>query len=201
MPTPDRKCFVAMPITTPQDRVSDYGGDGEHFAHVLQYLIMPALLEAGYQAIPPATAGSTLILSDIVRNLEHSDLVLCDMSTLNANVMLELGIRIALDLPICLIRDDRTPALPFDTSVINTYTYDSSLTPWKMREQHEALAAHILATRNNNPDNRNPLWRVFGLTQRAQSPVEQVEKTDPVQAQVELLKQQVDALLKNRISG
>lgn len=201
MPTPDRKCFVAMPITTPAERVPDYGGDGDHFAHVLEYLIKPALVEAGYQVIPPAASGSTLILSDIVRNLEHADLVLCDMSTLNANVMLELGIRIALDRPICLIRDDRTPSLPFDTSVINTYTYDSgSLAPWKTRAQQEALAAHILATRNNNPDDRNPLWRVFGLTQRAQSPVEQVEKTDPVQAQLELLKQQVE-LLKNQQTG
>ncbi|MFI5843447.1 hypothetical protein ACIA8K_27440 [Catenuloplanes sp. NPDC051500] len=168
---------------------------------MLEYLIMPALKEAGYEAIPPAASGSTLILSDIVRNLEDADLVLCDMSTLNANVMLELGIRIALDRPICLIRDDQTPMLPFDTSVINTYMYDStSLLPWKTREQQRALAAHILATRNKS-DGRNQLWKVFGLTQRAQSPVEKIDETDPRQARIELLEQQVAVLIKQLQSG
>jgi hypothetical protein len=198
LPTPDRKCFVAMPISTPAERVAAYQGDADHFGHVLEYLITPALLEAGYQAIPPAASGSTLIQSEIVKNLETADLVLCDLSTLNANVMLELGIRTALDLPICLIRDDLTLTLPFDTAIINTYRYDSSLNLWKMREEREALAAHILATRNNNTDGRNPLWRVFGLARRAESPVQQVEETNPLQAQVELLSRQLDALIKQQ---
>lgn len=159
MPTPDRKCFVAMPISTPPDRVDAYMGDAEHFGHVLEYLIVPALHEAGYQVIPPAATGSTLIQAEIVKNLEHADLVLCDLSTLNANVMLELGIRIALDRSICLIRDDLTLTLPFDTSIINTYTYASSLNAWNLRTEVQALAAHVQATRNGNPDNRNPLWR------------------------------------------
>ncbi|MDP9799389.1 hypothetical protein J2S43_007901 [Catenuloplanes nepalensis] len=196
-----RKCFVAMPISTPADRVADYDGDADHFKHVLEYLISPALREAGYTPIPPAASGSTLILAEIVKNLEHSDLVLCDLSTFNPNVMLELGIRIALDRPICLIRDDRSGPLPFDTSFINTYTYDSGLTHWKMREQTEALAGHILATRNANEDNRNPLWKAFGLTQRAQSPVEQEEDKGPLQAKVELLTAQVDALLQQQHDG
>ena len=197
LPPIARKCFVAMPISTPADRVADYNGDPDHFKHVLEYLISPALREAGYLPIPPAVSGSALILAEIVKNLEHSDLVLCDLSTLNPNVLLELGIRIALDRPICLIPDDLSGPVPFDTSVINTYTYDSSLTHWKMREQTEDLAAHILATRNSNEDNRNPLWRAFGLTQRAESPVEKVEE-NPLQAKIELLTQQVDTLLKQR---
>ncbi|WP_157239629.1 hypothetical protein [Catenuloplanes japonicus] len=187
-----------MPISTPAERVPDYGGDADHFAHVLEYLIAPALLEAGYQAVPPAASGSTVIQAEIVKNLENADLVLCDLSTLNPNVMLELGMRIALDRPICLIRDNLTLTLPFDTSIINTYRYESSLNLWDMRKEREALAAHILATRNSNPDNRNPLWRVFGLTQRAESPVQQVEETDPLQAQVELLSKQMATLIQQQ---
>ncbi|MDR7279284.1 hypothetical protein [Catenuloplanes atrovinosus] len=198
LPSPDRKCFVAMPISTPPDRVAAYEGDADHFGHVLEYLIAPALREVGYQVIPPATSGSTLIQAEIVKNLEHADLVLCDLSTLNANVMLELGIRVALDRSICLIRDDQTTQLPFDMSIINTYEYSSSLNPWKLRDEVEKLSAHIQATRNSNPDNRNPLWRYFGLTQRAQSPVQQVEEKDPWQAKFELLTKQVDALVKQQ---
>ncbi|MDR7322700.1 MULTISPECIES: hypothetical protein [Catenuloplanes] len=196
-----RKCFVAMPITTPPDRVADYEGDADHFGHVLEYLISPALREVGYQVIPPAASGSTLIQAEIVKNLVQSDLVLCDVSTLNANVMLELGIRIALNRSICLIRDNLTTRLPFDMSIINTYEYSSSLNPWSLRGEVEALSAHIQATRNSNPENVNPLWRYFGLTLRAESPVEQVDEKDPWQAKFELLASQVDSLVKQQHDG
>ncbi|GAB7048522.1 hypothetical protein [Catenuloplanes indicus] len=199
--TTTRKCFVAMPISTPADRVADYEGDADHFGHVLEYLISPALREVGYQVIPPAASGSTVIQAEIVKNLVQSDLVLCDVSTLNANVMLELGIRIALNRSICLIRDNLTTQLPFDMSIINTYEYSSSLNPWSLRGEVEALSAHIQATRNSNPENINPLWRYFGLTLRAESPVEQVEEKDPWQAKFELLASQVDSLVKQQHDG
>jgi hypothetical protein len=35
--------------------------------------------------------GSEIIQADIIRNLHAADLVLCDLSTLNANVFFEFG--------------------------------------------------------------------------------------------------------------
>lgn len=40
--------------------------------------------------------------------VEEADMVLCDMSRLNANVFFELGIRTALDRPAALVKDDQT---------------------------------------------------------------------------------------------
>jgi len=54
-------CFVIMPVSTSEDRVSAYGSDGDHFIHVLEYLFVPAIKEAGFDAIRPIAQGSDVI--------------------------------------------------------------------------------------------------------------------------------------------
>src|SRR5437879_2097507 len=91
-------CFVAMPVTTPGNYAEKLG-DTSHFPHVLEHLFTPALIKAGYRVIAPTSRGSQLIHAEIIKNLEQADLVLCDLSSLNANVFFELGIRTSLDRP------------------------------------------------------------------------------------------------------
>jgi hypothetical protein len=123
----DKKtCFVAMPVTTPEE-YSEKFNDSAHFSHVLDHLFTPAIQDAGYRVIPPASTGSDLIQAEIIRNLEQADLVLCDMSSLNPNVFFELGIRTALDRPIVIVRDNLTPKIPFDINAINNLTYEAAL--------------------------------------------------------------------------
>lgn len=124
MPT----CFVIMPITTPVV-VREVYRDADHFAHVLQHLFTPALEGLGYDVVPPAAAGSDVIQGEIIRNLDEADLVLCDMTTLNANVFFELGIRTALDKPVATVRDMHTDSIPFDHSIVNCHQYDGRLEP------------------------------------------------------------------------
>src|SRR3712207_7234502 len=45
-------CFVIMPMTTPPDLVEAYGGDEDHFLHVLATLLTPATQRAGFEVIP-----------------------------------------------------------------------------------------------------------------------------------------------------
>ena len=111
-------CFIIMPITTPAHLVGDYSHDANHFQHVLEHLFQPAIREAGYEPIPPSARGSDLIHAEIISRIESADLVLCDMSTLNPNVFFELGIRTALDKPVCMVKDLLTTQVPFDTAVI-----------------------------------------------------------------------------------
>ena len=108
-----KKCFVAMPISTPQSGQGPY--QANHFTNILVHLFNPAIRDVEYEPISPLHKGSELIHADILRNLHEADLVLCDMSSLNANVFFELGIRTALDKPVCLVVDDKTPQTPFDT--------------------------------------------------------------------------------------
>ncbi|MFZ3167017.1 MAG: hypothetical protein WA130_05335 [Candidatus Methanoperedens sp.] len=82
------KCFIIMPISTPESWVQKYLGDKDHFNHVLDHLLIPAIKKAGFEPVLPKTKGSELIHGEIIRNIESADFVLCDMSVLNPNVFL-----------------------------------------------------------------------------------------------------------------
>src|SRR5689334_12794124 len=110
-----KTCFVAMPISVPKSIGGKY--EDNHFIHVYNHLFAPAISELGYEPIGPASKGSEIIQADIVRNLHAAALVLCDLSTLNANVFFEFGIGTALDKPVCLVADSATPEFPFDTAI------------------------------------------------------------------------------------
>lgn len=99
MPT----CFVIMPLTTVNAHL--YAGDENHFEHVLDYLFAPAVERAEYDIIKPVFNNSQVIQGEIIHHLTTADLVLCDISGWNASVFFELGIRVALDKPVALVRD------------------------------------------------------------------------------------------------
>lgn len=160
------KCFVIMPISTPDQLVAEYGNDKEHFDHVLEHLFRPAIERLGHELLPPTASGSDVIHAEIIQRLETADLVLCDLSTLNPNVFFELGIRTALDKPVSIVKDCLTTTVPFDMHLINNWTYDRSLAPWILENQISALHEHLLKSLNRS-DGKNNLWQVFGLTSRA----------------------------------
>ena len=81
--------FIIMPVTTPDCYLQQYSNDKEHFKHVLDHLFYPSVKAAGFDPIPPNVKGSDIIQGEIIKNLETSDLVLCDMSSLNSNVFFE----------------------------------------------------------------------------------------------------------------
>jgi hypothetical protein len=184
-------CFIVMPITTPDNALAAYRGDTEHFRHVLDVLFAPAVAEIGYALWPPSAKGSDLIHDQIVKQLETADLVLCDMSALNANVFFELGIRTALDKPVSLVKDDVTTSIPFDAAVLNYYTYSAALNAWSLKDDVSKLATHLKESVSGSKG-RNAMWRRFGLTIRAGLPTEQ--DPDPRDAKLDLLIDETSAL-------
>jgi len=183
------KCFIIMPITTPDHLVQRYNGDEDHFIHVLECLFMPAVEEAGFTPISPKATGSNIIHADIIKQLSESELVLCDMSILNPNVFYEFGIRTALDKPVALVVDDKTQTIPFDTGIINFHKYDSSLAPWLLEEQKQKLATHVQdAYKKSN--NQNALWKYFGVAQTGKFKPEDVELGE----KMDLLMKKVDMI-------
>ena len=137
----DKKRFIIMPVSTPPEFVSDYKDDSEHFLHVMEHLFIPAIKEAGFEPIRPITQGSDIIHGHIISSLESSDLVLCDMSTKNPNVFFELGIRTALNKPICLVKDPFLKKVPFDTAPINYHEYSPDFRKWILEGEIERLAS------------------------------------------------------------
>lgn len=170
-----------MPISTPDSVLDRYRHDSDHFRHVFHHLIAPAVERAGLVAIPPSARGADLIHAEIIRNLVEAKLVLCDMSLLNANVFFELGVRTALNKPVCVIKDSATPNVPFDASIVNFHTYSPTLDLWSIDSEIDRLSSHVSDSLLRS-SGQNPIWKHFGIALEAK-----IERESPGG----------DALLKN----
>ncbi len=188
----EKECFVIMPITTPKDRLADYNGDETHFIHVMEHLFRPAIEKADLVPVFPISKGAEVIHAEIIQNIEKAEIVLCDMSILNPNVFFELGIRTAINKAVCLIKDDRTPRIPFDTNLVNHHQYSASMKAWELDKEIETLSEHIKASIEKSKG-ANSLWKYFSLTSIA-SNTEDVKDNTSLENQVEFLKVEIKAL-------
>lgn len=183
-----KTCFIIIPISTPEGVREKYRDGADHFTHVLECFTVKAVEAAGYTALPPIAEGADLIHAEIIKQLESADLVLCDMSSLNPNVFFEFGIRCALNKPVCIIKDDVTDKVPFDTGILNHLKYKSALEPWDLTTETDALVKHIQASASKCKG-ANPLWKYFGVKSEA-TPAKGGEGT---QDKLDLLFMQMDA--------
>ena len=184
-----KKCFIAMPVSTSAEHSAKYNDD-EHWKHVLEEVLVPAVESAGFVAVRPTAQGTSVIHARIIAELSECQMVVCDLSVLNPNVLFELGVRTSLNLPIALVAEAGTK-LPFDVGSLNTHFYDPSLSSWKIREEIGRLAAHITESEAACAGD-NPLWRHFGYQKRAEAPdAIGITSTD---AKLELLMEEVKTL-------
>lgn len=115
------ECFVIMPIGGSDSQC--YG----HFREVYDYLIKPAVNDAGYSPIrADDVCGTNSIHLDIIQRLISAPIAVCDLSTCNPNVLFELGVRQSFDKPVVLIQQKGTPSI-FDISSLRYIQYDPSL--------------------------------------------------------------------------
>jgi hypothetical protein len=106
---------------------------------------------------------SGVIHKRIVQNLYDSDIVICDVSCKNPNVMFELGMRLAFDKPAIIIKDDVT-GYTFDAGVIEHLTYPRDLRFSKILNFKESLktkVAHVLS-QSAVGSNKNSFLKNFG---------------------------------------
>lgn len=133
--------FVVMPFSekTPVYRPG-------FFDEVLRNLIMPAAVDAGFKVETAKREGSDVIQSTIVNDLLNADLVIADLSDHNPNVLFELGLRMAFDKPIALIRAKGTSAIFDVDNMLRVFDYDPNL--WKSTVEADVpkLSAHIKGT-------------------------------------------------------
>ncbi len=88
-------------------------------------------------------AGGT-IHGRIVQNVYKNEIVVCDVSGRNPNVLFELGLRIAFDRPVVLIKDDETE-FAFDIGPLEHLVYPRSLRHAPMERLKTELARKISA--------------------------------------------------------
>lgn len=116
-----KTCFIIMPIA---DHPSYENG---HFNRIYEFLIKPACEKAGYKAIrADDSKASHMIMFDILKKIVKCDMAICDLSTKNANVFYELGLRQAFNKKTILITDGKEKA-PFDISGFRYVQYSPAL--------------------------------------------------------------------------
>lgn len=137
-------CFVIMPISDPD------GYEKGHFRHVYEDIFCEAITKAGY--IPKRADdenSSTMIQANIVNEIINAPMTICDLSTSNPNVLFELGIRQAFDLPVVLTQEKGTPRI-FDISNINTIDYNPAMKYRDVIEVQKKITESILATEDRS---------------------------------------------------
>ena len=146
--------------------------DGLNESHWLEVkdLIQRAATEAGYKAeLVSADTDVGIIQKRIVRALYEHPVVVCDVSCKNSNVMLELGMRLAFDKPVILIKDDKT-AFSFDTSPLEHLVYPRGLRFSAMENFVSELSKKISAVEKRRND--DSFLKSFGSFKVAELNVE-----------------------------
>ncbi len=153
----EKICFVIMPISDTQ------GYDAGHFDRVFDYLIKPAVIKAGFIPIRADKVQKTdLIMIGIIKQIINSNMCLCDLSSRNPNVLYELGIRQAFNLPVTLIRDSKTPRV-FDIQGFRDIEYDYNLRIDKINKSIEIIFETLINTYNNRNHGVNSYVRLLGV--------------------------------------
>lgn len=153
-----------MPISTQPNY------DSDHFTHVYEDIIKPAISLAGMVPIrADETTNTNLIQLDILRKVIESDIAICDMSAKNPNVFYELGMRQAFDKPTVLMIDDETIA-PFDVSSLRYVDYKRGMKFRDVKSAVTRLAETLKDTYAKKDDKGeiNSLIRLLEITSPAQ---------------------------------
>ena len=155
--TQDKTCGIIMPISA-IDSCSR-----EHWKEVKE-IISEAIRASGYQPKLVSDADdSGIIQQRIIQNIYNNDIVVCDVSGKNPNVMFELGMRLAFDKPTIIVIDDKTD-YSFDTSPIEHLSYPRDLKYYAILDFKEELKTKIVATvdKAKNDSNYTTFLKNFG---------------------------------------
>lgn len=154
-----KTCGIIMPIAPTLDYPNN------HWSDVLA-ILTEAISETQFQAkLVSSDVAIGLIHERIVNNIYSNEIVICDVSSKNPNVMFELGMRLAFDKPTVVIKDERT-GYSFDTGVIEHLSYPSSLRFSQIVHFKEELIKRINATydKSQQDSNYSPFLKSFGKT-------------------------------------
>jgi hypothetical protein len=134
-------CGLIMPIS------STDGCSAEHWSDV-KAIITQAVESVGDPKFSVRLVSDAddigVIQKRIVQNLYTADVVVCDVSGKNPNVMFELGMRLAFDKPTVIVKDDKTD-YSFDTGIIEHVGYPRDLRFHRMVHFKSVLAEKIFA--------------------------------------------------------
>ena len=186
-------CGIVMPISEID------GCSTSHWQEVLT-IITDAAESHGFEARLVSDSDDVgVIQKRILQNLYENDIIVCDVSAKNANVMFELGLRLAFDKPAIVLKDNKT-SYSFDTSPIEHLEYPRDLRYSEIIAFKEKLGAKMKATLEaSKKKDYTTFLRHFGKFTVANIDTEVVSEQQLVLNELSELKSQIARL--SRSSG
>lgn len=145
-----KRCFVIMPFTERFEKRSD-----GFFTEVFESLIKLAAEAAGFDVQTAMRDGSDVIQSTIINEIMDADLVVADLTDHNPNVLFELGLRMAHEKPVAIIKSSDTGRIFDVDNVLRVFEYDETLWSTAIKRDLPRLEAHIRATWDNRDKHRS----------------------------------------------
>jgi len=157
-----KRCFVITPIGEPDSEIRKKA-DG-----VISAVIKPIVEQSGYELIcPHEMSKNGSITQQVIEELLQDDLVIANLTGLNANVMYELAIRHATRKPVITI-SERSTKLPFDIATERTLFYEDNMSQVNILKQD---LEKMIKDPSNSKENDNPIYRAkFDLEIRKSLP-------------------------------
>lgn len=154
----DRTAFVIMPFSEKGDSSRPAG----FFNELLTSLITPAANAAGFAVETARKQGSDVIQSTIINQLLKADLVIADLTDHNPNVLFELGIRIAKELPVALIKAEGTGPIFDVDNMMRVSPYSHNLWRTTVERDTPRLTEHIKGAWDNRSTERSYMQILTG---------------------------------------
>lgn len=184
-------CGIIMPIAAMSPEYPE-----SHWVDV-RHIIDSAIKRAGFTPrIVSESEDSTIIHKSIINNIYNDPIIVCDVSNKNANVMFELGMRLAFNKPVVIIKDDKT-GYSFDTSNIQHLGYRKDLRHNTVEKFIDDLATKIKATYEApTQDGYQSFLSHFGKFEVATIENKSIPESEALQKILDKM-----AVLENKVSG
>ncbi|WP_323092658.1 hypothetical protein [Klebsiella variicola] len=173
------------------------GYTDRHWSDVLSILESVAT-DLGIKQKRIVSDGDTIttIHSRIVNNLYSDEIIICDVSARNPNVMFELGMRIAFDKPIIIIKDSATEYC-FDSGTIEHLSYPKDLRYSDIKSFKVKLQDKIVSTFETyikNKSTTSPILKNFGSFEVGKIDIEELSSQDELIQDISLIKNSLTKL-------
>ena len=154
--TGDNVCFVIMPFGQKPD------GDDETipFDDVYDFIFKPVVEEElGMKCVrADKVASAGWVHADMLGHIFRDEVAIVDLSTLNANVFYELGVRHALRNNVTILLRKKGTKVPFNLSGFRVVEYDLDI---KSAAEAKKELAQFIENGRKNKHNDSLVYEVF----------------------------------------
>lgn len=188
-------CGLVMPISEID------GCSAEHWVEVRD-IIEEALAAIDIETRLVSDGDEVGIIQErIVQNLYDRPIVVCDVSCKNPNVMFELGLRLAFDMPTIILKDDNTN-YTFDINVVEHIGYPRDLNYWSIQAFKELLAKKVKATlqKKIEDDEYSPFLKAFNKKRVAGIETKEVTSTEFIMDELKEIRKEIRNANRNKDS-